>query len=343
MGSMTFKKATKKAARLRLALGGPSGAGKTWTALAIASALGKRIAVIDTERSSASLYADQFSFDSLDLTEHSPERYVEAIRAAEREGYDVIIIDSLSHAWMGKDGALELVDKAAKRSKSGNSFAAWRDVTPLHNALVDALISSSSHIITTLRAKTEWVLDEGQGGKKTPRKVGLAWVQRDGLEYEFTIVGDIDLDHNLVISKTRWSKLAGAVISKPGAELGREMLAWLNEGDAAQPAAEQPKPADAPTTKPPLRVVDAPAAPAAPSTTPAAHAPNTEKEQERAQVRADLDALADLLGGWDRMLAAVGETERPRTLPAARALLLKVRTAQAEAVGGERQAEHGTF
>lgn len=138
---MQFKKATKTQARLRLALIGPSGSGKTYSALAIGKHLGNRVAVIDTERGSASKYADIFDFDALELATFSPLTYVEAIHAAEQAGYDVLIIDSLSHAWMGKEGALEQVDKAARRYQN-NSYAGWRDVTPMHNALIDAMLTA---------------------------------------------------------------------------------------------------------------------------------------------------------------------------------------------------------
>ena len=159
--SLSFAKATKKAAKLRMALIGPSGAGKTYTALAIGTSLGEKVAFIDTEHGSASKYAgrDGFNFDVLELDSFHPQTYIDAIKAAEQAGYDVLVIDSLSHAWMGKDGALELVDKAAKRSQSTNTFAAWRDVTPLHNALVEVMIQSRSdpfagikEVITGLRS-----------------------------------------------------------------------------------------------------------------------------------------------------------------------------------------------
>ena len=126
--TLAFQKATKRQAKLRMALIGPSGSGKTFTALTLATALGKRVGVIDTEHGSASKYADRFAFDCLNLTSFSPGTYVEAIAAAAAAGFDVLIIDSLSHAWSGKDGALEQVDKKAAASRSGNSFTAWRDV-----------------------------------------------------------------------------------------------------------------------------------------------------------------------------------------------------------------------
>ncbi len=238
--TFTFKKATKKQAKLRLAFVGPAGSGKTYSALEVASHLGGRVAVLDTERGSASKYAGIFQFDALEPESFSPDTYVEAIKAAEGAGYDVLVIDSLSHAWMGKDGALELVDQAAKRSKSGNSFAAWREVTPKHNALVDAMLGARLHIIATMRAKTEWVIVENDRGKKEPKKLGLAPIQRDGLEYEFDVVGDLDHENNFVVSKSRCPALTGKVISRPGKDLADALRAWLSDGEEA-PAAAAPQ------------------------------------------------------------------------------------------------------
>jgi len=241
-----FRRAVKSRAKLRFALIGPSGSGKTYTALAIAAGLGQRVAVIDTEHGSASKYADLFGFDVLELSSYSPERYVEALKAAAAAGYEVVVIDSLSHAWMGKDGALELVDRAAARSKSGNSFGAWREVTPQHNAMVEAIITSPCHVICTMRSKTEYVQDRDERGKTVIRKVGLQPVQRDGMEYEFDIVGDIDHDHKLVITKSRIPALSDAVIPKPGGELASQLREWLEAGtEQAQPAS-----AFAPSTTP---------------------------------------------------------------------------------------------
>jgi|694.fasta_scaffold50124_3 hypothetical protein len=245
-----FAKATKFASKLRLALIGPAGTGKTFSALAIAKHLvpGGRVAVIDTERGSASKYADLFDFDVLNLDRHSPTDYVAAIRDAEQAGYDVVVIDSLSHAWSGKGGALEMVDQAAKRARTPNSFAAWREVTPLHNEMVDSMVSCNAHLIVTMRAKTEWVQEQDERGKTRIRKVGLAPVQRDGLEYEFDVVGDLDQEHSLLVTKTRCSSLAGALVSRPGAEFATTLRQWLQgaPAPAAAPVAQapaEPKPA----------------------------------------------------------------------------------------------------
>lgn len=228
---MQFRKATKKQSRLRLALVGPTGSGKTYTALRIARGMGGPIAFIDTERGSASLYSDDFDFEVLELESFHPKTYCKAIKAAEQAGYPVLIIDSLTHAWSGKDGALEQVDKAAKRSQSGNSFTAWRDVTPLHNELVDTILQCKCHVIVTMRSKMEYVLEDNGKGKKTPRKIGLAPVQRDGMEYEFTITADIDTDHNLCVAKTRMRELKGYVEKEAGEELGERIMRWLESGE----------------------------------------------------------------------------------------------------------------
>lgn len=234
----TFQKATKQQVKLRMALDGPSGSGKTYTALIAAKALsnGGKVAVIDTERGSASLYADLFSFDVLELSEFNPQHYIDGIKAAEEAGYAVIVIDSLSHAWEGEGGALDMVEDARKRQRTDNSFTAWRDVTPVHRHLVDAMLQSKCHIVATMRSKMEYVQEKNSDGKTVIRKVGLAPIQRAGMEYEFTIVGDLDLDHNLVISKSRMASLADAVEKKPGEKFFKQILDWLNSGAVPAPA-----------------------------------------------------------------------------------------------------------
>ena len=172
-----FRKAERKQAKLRLALCGPSGSGKTYSALLIAQGLapGGKIALIDTERGSGELYADLTEYDVAPLEPpYTPARYIELIESAEEAGYDVLIIDSLSHAWTGEGGVLDMHDKAAAASRSGNSFAAWREVTPQHNQLVDAILGANLHIITTMRTKTAYDLVDDGRGKKKPVKIGLA-------------------------------------------------------------------------------------------------------------------------------------------------------------------------
>lgn len=268
---MSFVKATKKQSKLRLSLIGPSGSGKTYSALAIASHLGSKLAVIDTERGSASKYAGEFSFDKLELSNFHPQKYIDGIKEAQDAGYDVLVIDSLSHAWMGKDGALELVDKAAKRQQSQNTYTAWKEVTPLQNALVDAILQSNMHVIVTMRAKTEYVMETNERGKSVPRKIGMAPVQRDGMEYEFDVVADMDLDNNMIVSKSRCKDLNGLVVPKPGKNVADTLLNWLTDGAPveapdADPAPESPASSPKPpqtTTEPAIK----PALPALPSAT----------------------------------------------------------------------------
>ena len=175
-----FRKAVKHGAKLRLAICGPSGSGKTYTLLRLATELGGPMAVVDTERGSASKYADIFDFDVLELDSYDPRRLVEMIDAAAKSGYRVLCIDSLSHFWMGKDGELDLVDRIARRSQSNNSFGAWKQVTPLHNELVDRIIGAPMHVLVSLRAKTEWVLERDEKtGKTVYKRVGKIKVNKD--------------------------------------------------------------------------------------------------------------------------------------------------------------------
>ena len=229
---MQFQKATKMQARLRLALIGPSGSGKTFTALKIATAYGGRIALIDTEHASASKYADEFDFQTLILSkDFSPRRYVEAINLAEENKFDWLIIDSASHAWSGKGGALEMVDEEMARSGNNNKWAAWRNVTPEHNLLVDAIVQSSCHIIATIRSKMDYVQEKDERtGKTSMKKLGMQPIQRDGLEYEFDVVADMTVEHKLIVSKTRCSALDGAVIDMPGKEIAETLKQWLSDG-----------------------------------------------------------------------------------------------------------------
>jgi len=236
-----FQQAKKSQAKLRLGLVGPAGSGKTMTALRIANGIagGKKIAVIDTEHGSASLYAGaSIDFDVCNLESFEVEKYIDALKAAEEAGYHVVIVDSLSHAWSGKGGILEFVDSAGKRNAGGN-FSAWRDATPRHNRLVEAILASKCHIIVTLRSKTEYVV-ENVGGRTTVRKVGLQPIQREGMEYEFTVCGDVSADHDLMITKTRATFLKDAVIREAGEELGKQLAKWLEDGEAVAPPAPTP-------------------------------------------------------------------------------------------------------
>jgi len=248
-----FQRATKTQAKLRMALDGPAGSGKTFTGLIAATALrnGGKIAVIDTEHGSASKYADMFDFDVLQLANFHPQHYIDGIRAAEEAGYSVILVDSLSHAWEGEGGVLQLHEEATKRQRTENSYTAWRDVTPIHRDLVEAILQSKCHVIATMRSKMDYVQTKGDDGRTTIKKVGMAPVQRAGMEYEFDIVADLDVDHNMVISKTRCFAIADQVVSKPTAAWFGAIKSWLGEGAPAT-VVEKPKetPVPAPVAAP---------------------------------------------------------------------------------------------
>lgn len=245
-----FQKAVKGQGKLRLAIEGPAGSGKTYSALAIASGIGKRVALIDTENASSTHYADKFGFDVLALTDYHPNKYVEAIKMAESEGYDVIVVDSLTHAWSSETGAIALKDNVARRT--GNDYTAWRDVSPLWDKLITAIVGCKSHIICTMRSKMEYAMDKDDKGKTTVRKVGMAPVVRQGVEYEFDVVGDMDIDHNFVVSKTRCDALDNKVFNRPGKEVAEILVNWLNTGEPPKPKPEpRPEPAKQPQEHPP--------------------------------------------------------------------------------------------
>lgn len=246
--AIQFRKATKKQSRLRLSIMGASGAGKTYTSLNIAKHLGGKIAVIDTERGSASKYSDIFEFDVIELENFHPDRYIEAIEAAETAGYDVLIVDSITHEWNSKDGVLELHEAAIRKQKTKNSFTAWADVTPLHTRFIEAIVRCRCHIITTMRSKVDYVQEDNERGQKTVRKMGMAPIQREGMDYEHDVVLDLDIDHVGVISKTRCSALDGRTYKKPGREIAEILVAWLTDGAEPEPVkeAEPAKPMPAP-------------------------------------------------------------------------------------------------
>ncbi len=239
--AVQIRKASKTQSRLRLALDGPAGSGKTYTGLRFAFALASsydKVLVVDTEHETAAKYIGEDpdglgpwpEFDTVSLSEFNPQNYIDAIEAGEAGGYEVILLDSISHAWEGEGGVLDLHDKATKRSGSGNSFTAWKDVTPIHRHLVEAMLQSSCHIIATMRSKVEYIQTQDDKGRTVIKKVGMAPIQRQGIDYEFDIVADMDVEHNMVISKTRCSRISDAVVNKPGAKWFATVKAWLSEG-----------------------------------------------------------------------------------------------------------------
>lgn len=234
--SFELRKAQKQKAKLKLAVVGPSGSGKTYSSLLIASGMTDwaKIAVIDTENGSADLYDGLGDYNVIQLqSPYTPERYIEAIQAAEKAGMEVIIIDSISHEWDGKGGILEM-----HGAMPGNSFANWAKFTPRHNRFIEAILQSTCHVICTMRAKQDTVLVE-KNGKQVPEKVGLKAVTREGVEYEFTLVLDINIKHQTTSSKDR----TGLFVAEPEfvvtAETGKKLKDWAEKGiDPNKPTPE---------------------------------------------------------------------------------------------------------
>lgn len=225
--TIQFKRARHQQSKLRLAISGPAGSGKSFSSILLALGLGGRIAMIDTERGSGNLYCHLGEYDTCTLEPpFLPEKYVEAIKTAEANGYDVIIIDSLSHAWAGPGGVLDIHGHSA--DKNGNSYTAWRQVTPRHNDLVDTMLKSKCHIIATMRSKMEHI-QITENGKTVLKKVGINPIQRDGMEYEFTVFLDLDHNHFASASKDRTSLFDGQVF-KLNQETGSILAAWLAKG-----------------------------------------------------------------------------------------------------------------
>lgn len=225
-----IRKAERRKAKLRLALAGPSGSGKTYSALQMAYGIGGKVGFVDTENGSGDLYANTGEYDIITLTPpYTVPSYLNAIKAFEDAGYTTIIIDSLSHAWAGEGGLLDKQGKIADSSKSGNSYTAWRTITPEHNSLIETILRSPCHIIATMRTKQDYIQEKDSNGKTVVRRVGLAPVMREGVEYEFTAVMDIGFDHTATASKDRTGLFDGQFF-KITPDTGKKVMAWLDQG-----------------------------------------------------------------------------------------------------------------
>lgn len=231
MSEFTIQPAVKIGRKARIFLAGVSGSGKTYTAMTWARVLGQHVVVIDTENDSALDYADLFEFDHLPLrAPYTVDRYIGAMNAAVEHGAEVVVLDSLSHAWAGKGGLLEMVDRLGAQNRGDKFGAGWRVATPQHLDLIDRMTSLPAHFIATARSKQEYAMEQGANGRNTITKLGLAPVQREGLEYEFSVTADITRDHVLTVTKTRCRDLDEYVETKPSTELAERVLKWLTEG-----------------------------------------------------------------------------------------------------------------
>lgn len=233
---MELKKATRKQVKLRLNLSAPSGAGKTYSALLMAYGITgdwSKIAVIDTENKSASLYAHLGEFNTIDLAPpFSPERYIECIDACVNAGMEVIIIDSSSHEWSGAGGCIEINERLALLKYKGNTWSAWNETTPRHDAFVNKVLQCNAHVITCTRSKMETVMGEG----KKVHKVGMKDIQREGWEYELTVSLNLDRDtHLATASKDRTGLFEGKDAFIINEQTGKKILEWCNSGAAPEP------------------------------------------------------------------------------------------------------------
>lgn len=231
---MSFVKATRKQIKLKLAVTGGAGSGKTYSALRLAHGLGSKVAVIDTENGSASLYSDKFQFDTLDMAPpFTHEKFIAAIKDAEAGGYDVLVIDSASHFW---EGILEYKNKLDARG--GNSYTNWNDAGTKFKHILDAVLQSKLHVICCMRSKMDYVQEKDDRGKTVIKKVGLAPIMRDGIQYEFTTVWDVDQNHMAQSSKDR-TGLFGDGIEQITENHGKRLLSWLSSGAAPAPATQK--------------------------------------------------------------------------------------------------------
>ncbi|MGY5351553.1 ATP-binding protein [Wenyingzhuangia sp. IMCC45533] len=233
---MELRKSERKRAKIKMALQAPSGAGKTYSSLLLAEGLVggdlSKVAIIDTENGSADLYAHLGSYNVVSLTNFSPEEYMKAIQICENASMEVIIIDSLSHSW---DFLLDY-----HSSLSGNSFTNWAKITPRHKKLINKILQCEAHIIATMRTKQDYVLNQ-KDGKYVPEKVGLKAVQREGMDYEFTLVLDLDVKHMVTSSKDRTGLFMDKSAFKISVKTGQEILKWCNSGTNLAQAREKIK------------------------------------------------------------------------------------------------------
>jgi hypothetical protein len=225
---MQLRKATRKKAKIRLGLSAVSGGGKTYSAILIAKGLVgdlSKVAILDNENGSADLYAHLGDFNVLPLTApFTPERYIEAIKSCEKAGMEVIIVDSISHEWDGKGGCLEIVESL------GGKYQDWAKVTPRHQAFIDAIIHSPSHIITTVRRKQDYEMIK-EGNKIRIEKAGLKEITREGFEYELTINLELDTRHNATASKDRTQLFMNKTAFVPSEKTGELIANWCEQGE----------------------------------------------------------------------------------------------------------------
>jgi hypothetical protein len=278
-GNGGFRRATREQVKLKIGVQGPSGSGKTLGALALAFGLAPngKVAVVDTENGSASLYADRYSFDVLELNPpYTSKRYLDALTEAAEAGYEVVILDSISHQWAGEGGILDRKSVMDARPGS-NSYTNWAGFTKEHEEFKARILNAPVHVIATLRAKQDYIVETNERGKAQPKKVGLAPVQREGMEYEFSVVFELQMDHKASVSKDRTGLFQEDIVDLLDKTVTKRIREWLASGKAASP-----RPMPAPREGTPAAERD--------STSP--------REEERAPVYGTLEWARELPLPW---------------------------------------------
>ena len=324
--AIQIKKAVRERIFLKLVVTGASGSGKTYGALGVAMGLAPtgKILVIDTENRSASYYAGRWDFDVVELeAPFTTQKYNEALQAAIDNGYEVVVIDSLTHEWAGSGGLQD--QKSQKDSRGGNSFTNWNEMKQLHNQFTEKLLQSRIHVIGTLRSKMSYVLENDEKGKATPRKVGMAPISADDMEYEFGVMFDVDRNSHLAVaSKDRTNIFEGRSLNLDET-VGRELAAWLASGADLAPVPPTPEPPN-PTTKPQQAAARPTKAPAAPAQASPVTAPS---ELPAAFVEAMAELAAVTVGMPEKTRSALVlqfEKDGPTSLPALLAEIESIRS-----------------
>ena len=231
------RRAEKKKVKLKMAVQGPSGSGKTWGALALAKNLwpDAKVCVVDTYNCSSELSADRFVFDTNPVAPpvHSV-RYIACIESAVKLGYDVLIIDQISHQWDGDGGILRRKEELDRRPGS-NSFTNWSAFTPEHEKFKQAIVQAPIHLIATMRSKQDHIMVTNDKGKQTPQKVGLAPIQREGFDYEFTLVFDVQMDHKATVGKDRTALFSEQIVDLASPKIADRLREWMDNGAAVKP------------------------------------------------------------------------------------------------------------
>lgn len=248
MASFVVKKAKREKIFTKIALMAPSGGGKTYSSLRLATGMAEeikketnkdaKILMINTEQSRGQYYANEFDYDIIDMeAPHNPERYVEAINFAVEQGYDILIIDSSSHEWEGEGGCLDL------HKQAGGTYQSWGKVTPRHDRFIQAIADSPIHIIATMRGKDQYEMSKDDRGKASVTKLGVGAKQRDGFEYEFTVTFLLDQKTNIAEQQKDnthiFSGKSGVILSE---EYGRKIIQWANSGEGYTPRVRNTEP-----------------------------------------------------------------------------------------------------